>query len=191
MADPVLYVIAGPNGAGKTTFFTKVLEPATHLEFVNADRIAEQRWPGDELAHAYDASEAAAGERARRMAARESFATETVFSHPSKVDLLRAAVAGGYVVSLELIAVPVELAVARVRSRVAAGGHDVPEVKVRERHARLWAHAAEAIAIAHETHVYANTSVADAFRPVATFRFGHLVGEPAWPEWMPDEIRLA
>ena len=191
MADPALYVIAGPNGAGKSTFFTEVLEPATHLQFVNADRIAERRWPGDEFAHAYDASEAAAAERARRIEARESFVTETVFSHPSKIELLRAAIAAGYLVSLEVIAVPVELAVARVRSRVAIGGHDVPETKVREPHARLWTHVAKTIAIVQEAHVYANTSAADAFRLVATFRFGHLVGDPDWPTWMPEEIRRA
>ena len=117
--------------------------------------------------------------------------TETVFSHPSKIDLLRVALAAGYLVSLELVAVPVELAVARVRSRVAAGGHDVPEDKVRSRHARLWVHVADAIAIAHESHVYANTSAADAFRLVATFQFGHLVGDPDWPAWMAEEIRQA
>jgi predicted ABC-type ATPase len=38
--------------------------------------------------HAYDASRAAAEERLRLMAERPSFITETVFSHPSKVDLL-------------------------------------------------------------------------------------------------------
>ena len=191
MADPVLFVIVGPNGAGKSTFFTEVLEPATHLELVNADRIAAQRWPGDELTHAYEASEAAALERARRMAARQSFVTETVFSHPSKLDLMNVAVADGYLVNLEVIAIPVELAVARVASRVAAGGHDVPEVKVRERCARLWSHVCDAITVAHETHVYTNTSVADAFRLVATYRNGKRVGDPDWPTWIPHEIRKA
>lgn len=189
MADPVLCVIAGPNGAGKTTFFTEVLEPATHLEFVNADRIAAQRWPGDELTNSYEASEAAALERARRMAARQSFVTETVFSHPSKLDLLNDAVAHGYLVTLEVIAIPVELAVARVASRVARGGHDVPKIKVRERYTRLWSHIGDAITIAHEAHVYTNTSVADAFHLVAAYRDGKGVGEADWPTWMPDDIR--
>lgn len=189
MADPVLYVIAGPNGAGKSTFYEHVLGPATHLPFVNADVIAAQRWPGEELIHAYEASTAAAEERDRRFAARRSFVTETVFSHPSKLELIRQAVDLGYLVSLEVVAVPVELSVARVPNRVANGGHDVPEHKVRERFERLWALVAEAIGLAHEAHVYANTTAADAFTLLATYRDGQLVGTADWPAWIPAELR--
>lgn len=189
MSDPVLSVIAGPNGAGKSTFHARVLGPATHLPFVNADVIAAERWPGEELTHAYEASTAAADERDRRMAARQSFVTETVFSHPSKVDLVRHAVGLGYLVSLEVVAVPVELSVARVPNRVANGGHDVPEEKIRERFDRLWALVAEAIGLAHEAHVYANTTAAEAFTLLATYRDGSLVGTADWPPWIPDELR--
>lgn len=188
MGDPVLYVIVGPNGAGKSTFFNEILGPATHLEFVNADVIAAERWPADELAHAYDASAAASTERAKRMATRQSFATETVFSHPSKIDLIRDAVALGYLVTLEVVAVPVELSVARVPNRVANGGHDVPEAKIRERYARLWSNVAEAIGLCHEAHVHVNTSASDPFRLVATYRQGRLVGAADWPPWMPSEL---
>ncbi len=189
MSDPVLYLIAGPNGAGKSTFYAHVLGPATHLPFVNADVIAAERWPGEELVHAYEASTAAAEERDRRMAARQSFVTETVFSHPSKVDLVRHAVDLGYLVSLEVVAVPVELSVARVPNRVANGGHDVPEHKIRGRFERLWGLVAEAIGLVHEAHVYANTTAAEAFTLLATYREGRLVGEADWPSWIPDELR--
>ena len=63
MTDPVLHVLAGPNGAGKTTFYQRVLAPVTHLRFVNADLIAAEVWPGDPVAHAYDAHEAMPGSR--------------------------------------------------------------------------------------------------------------------------------
>ncbi len=96
MTDPVLHVIAGPNGAGKSTFFARVLGSITHLPFINADEIAAARWPGHEVEHAYEAAAFAAAERQARIAARESFATETVFSHESKVDLLHKAEAAGY-----------------------------------------------------------------------------------------------
>lgn len=59
MSQPVLHLTVGPNGAGKSTWFTRVIGPATRLPFVNADQIAAQRWPGEEMAHAYDAAEAA------------------------------------------------------------------------------------------------------------------------------------
>ncbi len=131
MADPVLHVIAGPNGAGKTTFYARILAPATHLEFVSADVIAADRWPGTEVEHAYDAAELATVARAERIGACRSFATETVFSHESKVALLRDAEAAGYRVTLHIVLIPEELAVARVVDRVTHGGHHVPEDKIR------------------------------------------------------------
>lgn len=80
MSTPVVHIVAGPNGAGKTTFVLRVLQPVTHLPFVNADVIAAERWPDAQSEHAYDASRAAEAERQRLMARRVSFITETVFS---------------------------------------------------------------------------------------------------------------
>lgn len=127
MSTPVLHVLAGPNGSGKSTFAHRVLLPATHLPFVNADEIAAKRWPGDEQAHAYQAAAAAAALRERALTARRSLVTETVFSHPSKRDLVAQAQQAGYRVELHVMMVPVELAVEHVAFRVAHGGHDVPE----------------------------------------------------------------
>ncbi len=78
-SEPVLHLIAGPNGAGKTTLATRVIAPVTHLPFVNADVIAEQRWPAAQAEHAYQASEAAAEQRRELIAAGRSFIAETVF----------------------------------------------------------------------------------------------------------------
>ncbi|HRE02704.1 MAG TPA: zeta toxin family protein, partial [Ilumatobacteraceae bacterium] len=138
MGDPALHLIAGPNGAGKSTLHDRIIGPSTGLEFVNADVIASQRWPGDELSHAYEASALAAARRAELLAAQSSFVTETVFSHRSKLDLIDDALAAGYLVTLHVVIVPVELSVARVANRVTVGGHDVPVDKVRGRFARLW-----------------------------------------------------
>ena len=60
MSTPVLHLLAGPNGSGKTTFYEQVVAPATHLPFVNADHIAADRWPGEELQHGHEASRHAA-----------------------------------------------------------------------------------------------------------------------------------
>jgi predicted ABC-type ATPase len=145
--SPDLFVLAGPNGAGKTTFFERILAP-TGLDLINADRIAALRWPGDEQRHAYAAADEAARLRERYLADRRSFVTETVFSHPSKVELVRRAAQAGYRVHLRVLMVPVDLAVARVDQRVREGGHAVPVTKIRERHARLWAHVSDAIGLA-------------------------------------------
>ena len=191
MPDPVLHLIAGPNGAGKTTFYEKVLGPTTNLAFVNVDVIAEEQWPGAAVEHAYDAAAAAAGERTKRIRARTSFATETVFSHESKLALIREAQREGYRVTLHIVLIPEDLAVARVVNRVAEGGHHVPEEKVRARFGRLWTHLRAAIALVGEARVYDNTTAGDPFRLVATYINGRLVGKPQWPPWTPQVLREA
>jgi predicted ABC-type ATPase len=189
VSDPVLHLLAGPNGAGKSTFYEEVLGPVTGLPFINADQIAAQRWPGHELERAYEASEVAAQERELAVRRRMSFATETVFSHPSKLDLLRAARESGYRVTLHVILIPESLAVARVRQRVLAGGHDVPEEKIRARYSRLWAHLHEAVRVADEAFVYDNSRAAEPYRRVAELMQGRLIRQPDWPPWTPAELR--
>ena len=190
MSDPVLHLIAGPNGAGKSTFFARVLGPIAHLPFINAGEIAAVRWPGNEVEHAYEAAALAAEEREARISGRQSFASETVFSHESKVELLRQAEAAGYRTTLHVLMIPVDLAVVRVGLRVEEGGHDVPEEKIRGRHARLWAHVREAIGVVDEAIVY-DSSMAVGYRRVATFIDGRLVNQPDWPGWAPDDLRQA
>ncbi|HVF76000.1 MAG TPA: zeta toxin family protein [Acidimicrobiales bacterium] len=189
MADPVLHLIAGPNGAGKSTLYDRVIGPVTKLEFVNADVIAASQWPHDVAAHAYDASRLATERRNELIAGRTSFVTETVFSHESKVDLVRAAAQAGYLVMLHVVLVPEDLAVARVANRVENDGHDVPEEKVRSRYARLWSLVAEAIPLVDEATVYDNSSASEPFRVVASFDRGVALSKPAWPRWTPKELR--
>ncbi|HET6875511.1 MAG TPA: zeta toxin family protein [Acidimicrobiales bacterium] len=191
MTDPVLHLVAGPNGAGKSTFYEEVPGPITGLPFINADQIAAKRWPGRELEMAYEASEMAARQRERALKARRSFATETVFSHPSKLDLLRAAREKGYRLTLHVILIPEELAVARVEQRVRAGGHAVPEEKIRARFSRLWMHLHQAIALCDETFVYDNSRAARPYRRVAEFSDGRPIRTPDWPPWTPDDLTSA
>jgi predicted ABC-type ATPase len=187
-SSPDLYLLAGPNGAGKTTFYEQVLA-ATGLDFINADRIAALRWPGEEAARAYDAAAEAAAVRERYVADRRSFITESVFSHPSKVDLVARAVEAGYRVHLRVLIVPADLSVARVAQRVLEGGHDVPERKIRQRHERLWTHVADAIGRAYETRVYDSSGQrGQDFAEVARYQYGAMLGETRWPEWAPSEL---
>lgn len=188
MSTPVLHVLAGPNGSGKSTFVHEVLQPETGLPFVNADEIAATLWPGDEEAHAYDASSAAAAERDRALGQQESFITETVFSHPSKLDLVARACDAGYLVELHVMLIPEDLAVARVAYRVGRGGHTVPEDKIRERFHRLWPLIVEARKLASRATCYDNTRAADPFRVVGRFERGRLAGQAAWPVWTPPEL---
>ena len=103
MSRPVLHVLVGPNGAGKSTLYARILRSATHLPFVNAG-VMLATYP-ELYADAYAAGDAATEERAALIARSESFVTETVFSHVGKLDLLRDAVAAGYLVHLHVVAI--------------------------------------------------------------------------------------
>lgn len=117
----------------------------------------------------------AAARRQELVAARRSFAAETVFSHGSKIELVRNAVEAGYLVTLHVIVVPEALAVDRVENRIENGGHSAPENKTRGRYGRLWAHVAEAIALAEHASVYDNTTAVTPFRVIAEFERGPLL----------------
>ena len=183
-----LDLVVGPNGAGKSTFVELTLAPLLPGSvFVNADEIAKQRWPDDPAAHAYEAARVAADTRARLIELGESFIAETVFSHPSKLELIDTAHAAGYIVVSHVLLIPEELAVRRVRYRVNAGGHDVPENKIRERYQRLWALVTAAIARSDSATVYDNTATKGP-RIVAQTSNGHIIGAPTWPAWTPQEL---
>ena len=182
-----LDLVVGPNGAGKSTFVEFVLAGARPgAPFVNADVIAAERWPDDPLSHAYDAAEAAELARNALLALGEPFIAETVASHAAKIDLVRRASSAGYHVHVVVVAVPEEHAVERVRLRVAAGGHDVPEDKVRSRWRRLWDNVAAMIELADSAEVFDNSGPGPA--TIATFVAGEIVGAPRWPRWMPAAL---
>jgi predicted ABC-type ATPase len=184
-----LDLVVGPNGAGKSTFIAFTLAPVLPASVVvNADEIARQRWPEDPASHAYNAARVAAETRARLIELGQSFIAETVFSHPSKLDLIRTSHGGGFTVVVHALLVPEDLAVERVRHRVRAGGHDVPETKIRQRHRRLWALVAEAIAISELAAVYDNSRLRGP-RIVAQLSGGVIVGSPDWPAWVPQALR--
>ncbi len=185
-----LDLVVGPNGSGKSTFVRLTLAPSRPgVPFVNADLIAQRRWPDEPEAHSYEAARVAAATRTALIDRRQPLIAETVFSHPSKLDLLRDATAAGYYTALHVLMVPEELAVARVAARVAAGGHAVPEDKIRGRYRRLWPLVAEAIGWADTATAYDNTK-RDGPRPVAVWSHGFTVGDPTWPDWAPVPLTL-
>ncbi|BBY37363.1 hypothetical protein MMAN_14970 [Mycobacterium mantenii] len=184
-----LDLVVGPNGAGKSTFIAFTLAPLLPGSLVvNADEIARQRWPQDAAAHSYDAARIAADTRAKLIDLGRSFIAETVFSHPSKLDLIHAARRAGFTVVLHVVVIPEDLAVERVRHRVRAGGHDVPEGKIRQRHRRLWTPVAEAIALSDLTTVYDNSRLRGPCI-IARLSGGLTIGKPDWPAWAPEILR--
>lgn len=187
-----LDLVVGPNGAGKTTFVRRTLIPVLppRAMFVNADEIARQRWPEDPEGNSYEAAKVAEATRAALIEVGQPYVAETVFSHPSKLELIDTARAAGYTVFLHVMLVPEDLSVARVAYRVAAGGHSVPEEKIRQRHRRLWRLVAAAMGRADAASVYDNSSN-DGPRIVAQVAGGVAVGTVSWPSWVPAELVAA
>jgi predicted ABC-type ATPase len=184
-----LDLVVGPNGAGKTTFARLVLlcslPPGT--AFVNADEIALQRWPDDPEARSYDAARIAATTRDALIGARRPFVAETVFSHPSKLEFMTSAREAGFVVALHVLLVPEALTVSRVEHRVTAGGHSVPEDKIRQRYQRLWPLVAQAMSASDRATAYDNSGTKGP-RIVAQLVEGVAVGQVTWPAWSPLEV---
>ena len=180
-----LDLVVGPNGAGKSTFVALTLARLLPRSvFVNADEIAKQRWPDDPMAHAYDAARLAAETRARLVELGKPFLAETVFSHPSKLELIRSARTAGFTVALHVVLIPEDLAVERVKRRVMHGGHDVPEGKIRERHRRLSELAVIAMPTVDTATVYDNSRQRGP-RIIAQMTAGTMIGSPSWPSWTP------
>jgi predicted ABC-type ATPase len=136
--QPVVGVLAGINGAGKTTASQKLLgDQLSLLSFVNADIIARGINGFDPESVAAEAG-AIMIERIRKLAEeRADFALETTLAGRTYISFLRRVRAEGYRVELYYFWPPsVEMAIQRVKDRVATGGHTIPEATIRQRYAR-------------------------------------------------------
>ena len=125
--QPTVLVFAGPNGSGKSTV-TKAFDIVGI--YVNADDIKA-------CGGITDLEAAQEAERIREycVSNKSNFTFETVLSTDRNLVLLeKARAAGFYVKSVFVTTCDAELNVARVKSRVLRGGHDVPSEKVRSRY---------------------------------------------------------
>jgi len=159
---PLSIILAGHNGSGKSTMWQKVLSPRIQIPLVNADRLmlailpepnsggALVEWAQELRDHdiswmgvAQNGVQAFVG---HAMQAQVPFAMETVFSYwkeqvdgsvLSKLDLIRDMQNAGYFVLLFFVGLTsVELSIARVQTRVAQNGHDVPFDRLLQRFPR-------------------------------------------------------
>ena len=138
MRNKNVYIIAGPNGSGKTTFANKFLPDYVKCpNFVNSDLIAEGLSPFQPQLAAMKAGRLVL-EQTHDLAKKNlDFSFETTLSGKSYIPFLGKLRNKNYSVHLFFLWVPtVELALARIRERVADGGHDVPVGDVRRRFRR-------------------------------------------------------
>jgi predicted ABC-type ATPase len=133
-----VYIIAGANGSGKTTFAKKFLpEYANCPNFVNADLIASGLSPFGPRSAAIKAGKLVLQQIQEFASRGVDFAFETTLSGKSYVSLFKDLREKDYTLHLFFLWIPSpELAVARVKDRVAEGGHSVPAEDVRRRFTR-------------------------------------------------------
>ncbi len=135
-ARPVLFVLAGVNGAGKSSIGGHLLERAG-LGWFDPDTFARGLLAETGCTQV-EANAAAWHEGMRRLdaahAARANHAFETTLGGntvPARIlDATRSHDVLMWFCGLD----SPERHIARVRARVAAGGHDIPEAKIRERY---------------------------------------------------------
>ena len=133
---PRLYIIAGCNGAGKTTASYTILPDMLNCdEFVNSDEIAKRLSPNKPEESAVRASRLMMERIEELIDKGETFGVETTLATRTLVRVIAEAQQKGYVVTLVFFWLKMpELAVERVKLRVEAGGHYVPEATIRRRY---------------------------------------------------------
>jgi predicted ABC-type ATPase len=157
---PVFYLLAGPNGAGKSTLYRALVRGSTipaSAEFVNADlyEAAHLQHIADPQARSEKARLWADQRRAELLEAGQSFVSETVFSHESKLALIKEAQQLGFFVMLIVVCLddPKRL-LGRVADRVSEGGHAVPPDRILARYPRTLANLSVAVRVADLAILY-------------------------------------
>ncbi|MBI2398085.1 MAG: toxin [Xanthomonadales bacterium] len=197
---PLAVMLAGHNGSGKSTLWYSRLAPRLQLPLINADRMLlsvlpeagpsglpawARRLRDTDLDWMHIGQKGVEAFTLLAMTRGVAIATETVFSHwqprsdgsvSSKIDKIHELQAAGYFVVLVFVGlVSVELSIARVATRVAAGGHDVEELKLRQRFPRSQRAVSAAAPIADATLMADNSlEEAKAFA-VCRVQLGHEV----------------
>ncbi|MGM9737718.1 MAG: zeta toxin family protein [Candidatus Cryptobacteroides sp.] len=133
---PKLYIVSGCNGAGKTTASYALLpEMLGCSQFVNSDEFAKSLSPFSPDSASIQASKLMLLKINYLFKRHENFAIETTLATRSLKKMVRYAQNEGYTVTVLYFWLnSPDLAVERVKARVAAGGHNIPEATIRRRY---------------------------------------------------------
>jgi len=194
---PRIYVLAGTNGAGKSSIAGAMLL-RRRVEYFNPDEAARRILAANPGISQTQANGAAwhEGRRLleRAIAEHLDFAFETTLGGRTITGLLERAAAQGIEVRVWYVGLTSPaLHVARVRARVARGGHDIPEARIRERYDASRLNLIRLLPSLIELWVYDNSREADPHAGVAPeprlvlhLRRGAIVGPrdlSGTPEW--------
>ncbi len=190
-------MLAGVNGAGKSSLGGAALA-ASGAEFYNPDTAARRlrdQQPGLSVAQANGlAWQLGRQGLERALSEGLNYAFETTLGGASVTRLLRDGARAGAAVHVWFagLATP-ELHLRRIAARVAAGGHDIPPAKVRERFDASRSHLIQLMPRLASLRVYDNSFEADPAaglhpRPVLLLQMqaGRVLGHaalPSVPDW--------
>jgi predicted ABC-type ATPase len=144
MSEPHLVIVGGPNGSGKSTFADEY-SARYAIPYLGADSIAAELAPDNPLSVRVEAGKQFVHRLTDAIAAGESRIVESTLSGKGLERHIGLARQAGYRISLVFVTLDSpELCIARIRERVAQGGHSVPDVDVRRRFTRsrnlFWNH---------------------------------------------------
>jgi predicted ABC-type ATPase len=171
---PQIYVLAGVNGAGKSSVVGATIRDKGG-EYYNPDEAARTIMAANPGLGQTEAN-AAAWEQGRRLLQRAideglDFTFETTLGGNTMPALLAEAATRGIEVRLFFVGLDsAEAHIERVRQRVRAGGHDIPEDAIRRRYRHSRINLIKLLPALTELRMYDNTATADP----ATGRHRHL-----------------
>ena len=175
MTSPRLTIIAGANGCGKSTF-TSRSSFIYKIPLLDPDAISKALQPSISGASAVAAARQVLTYAAKHIEKSESFAVETTLSGKSYLQMMVDARDRGFEIVLVYIGTEnVGINLDRIKNRVLAGGHDVPEGDVRRRYKRSFKNLPTAIQRADHTILFDN-STEEGYRLVAVL-------EPSGSQW--------
>ena len=135
--SPRVVIFAGPNGAGKSTHADAILAALGIETFVNADYIARGLSGRNTDVVAFEAGRIMLKRLHQLGEAGADFAFESTLASRTFAPFIRKLKTQGYAVAIYYFSLTnAQLAIRRVKLRVALGGHDVPSDVIKRRFGR-------------------------------------------------------
>lgn len=154
--EPTMTVFAGCNGAGKSTLIESMFEDMGSV--INPDLFAAQLNPSDPRSVDYQAGKCAVENLKRNIKNKTSFQVETTLAGNYMLNQMRIAREAGYSVHLYYIGLhSVSLHKARVKTRVAEGGHWISEADIERRYFASLLNLPAAIDLSHNVVIIDNS----------------------------------
>ena len=168
-------IFAGVNGAGKSTFYNMSQDIPDFKETVriNTDEIVREI--GDWRNDADQMKAGKIGIKLRNEAIRQgkSFNEETTLCGKTIIKLFEKLKENGYKIDLYYVRLKnSDIALERIKSRVANGGHDIPAEKVRRRYEESRNNLEKVIPFCNSVSIFDNS---ESFRRLATIKEGKLI----------------